>query len=119
MKPVSKDVLKIDDSESVMDLMNQELNQNTESVRELFTEKNIKVKSDLDKHQISIIARLMFQAELTGLPELKQILDEFITLRVSKDRLSRQEFVKAVQPPAQEDQVGLMSKFGQMFNRQG
>lgn len=120
MKKVSQDLLKVEDDDSVIDLFNKEMNSNQESVRELFTEKNIKVKSDLDKHQISIIARLMFQSELTDLPELKQILDEFITLRVSKDRLSRKEFVDAHR--IQQDNMqgsGLFNRFGQMFNRQG
>jgi len=112
------DVLDIQDEENVLDMFNKELNQNSESVRELFNEKNIKVKSDLDKHHISIIARLYFQAKLTDLPELMQICDEFITLRVSRDRLSRKEFVQAVQPPAQDDGGGFFNKFGNMFNRQ-
>lgn len=83
--------------------MSEELDQSFEGemshpsdvVKHVFSAKDPKVKSDLSPRQISICARLYFQAELCGLPELARVVDEFIILRISKERKSRNEFVEA------------------------
>lgn len=64
-------------------------------LKELFNGKNVKLKTQLSGDEISIVSRLYLMARITKRPYLHNILDEFITLRVSMDRQSRKEFVEA------------------------
>jgi hypothetical protein len=81
-------------------------------LKELFNSKNIKVKTDLTEDQISIVSRLFLMAHITKRPYLHTVLNEFITLRVSKDRKSRTEFVEAHKDRNQQQGKGLMGLFG-------
>lgn len=81
---------------SMLEKINDAINSG-ESVREMFSSKNIKMKSDLTEDQISAISRLIpfairIKKEL-GITILFDCLNEFIELRVSLDRKSRPEYV--------------------------
>lgn len=83
------------------ELFGNESGNNSDSmvVKELFNPKNPKVKSELTDREIKIISRLYSMSKLyyepRGTTLLKEVLDEFILERMSKDRKSRAEFVEA------------------------
>lgn len=79
----------------INELFSGELGTETDILKELFNYKNSKTKSDLNSLQISIITRLYAQAKITQNELLENVLNEFIILRISKDRLSRKEFVES------------------------
>jgi len=82
-------------------------------VKELFSEKTIKARTDLSASQISKISRAYYLASILEMPELKSLLDEFITLRISKDRKSRSEFVEGLKSKIDTGILG-----NNMMNRQ-
>lgn len=80
------------------DLFSSDVTGTSESAttKELFTNKNMRVKSDLSKYEINIISKLEAYASITGTGNIiTPIIKSFIELRASKDRLSRKEFVEA------------------------
>ena len=62
---------------------------------ELFENKNIKTRTDLSEREISIIARLEYYGKKTKNKNIGLILISFMELKLSKNRLSRQEFIDA------------------------
>ena len=62
---------------------------------ELFENKNIKTRTDLTEREISIIARLEYYGKKTKNKNIGLILISFMELKLSKNRLSRQEFIDA------------------------
>lgn len=81
-------------------------------LKELFSAKNIKLKTELTGDQVSIISRLELMADITKRPYLKTVLSEFRTHMVSKDRKSRMEFVEAHRDRQKNMQGGLMGMLG-------
>lgn len=82
-------------------------------VKELFNEKTVKARTDLSASQISKVSRAYYMANILEMPELKNLLDEFITLRISKDRKSRSEFVEGLKSKIDTGILG-----NNMLNRQ-
>jgi hypothetical protein len=62
---------------------------------ELFSNQNIKTRTDLREREISIIARLEYYGKKTKNKNIAIILTSFMELKLSRDRLSRQEFIDA------------------------
>lgn len=62
---------------------------------ELFENKNIKTRTDLSEREISIIARLEYYGKKTKNKNIGLILISFMELKLSRNRLSRQEFIDA------------------------
>lgn len=86
----------------------------TSIIKELFNPKNPKVKSDLTHDEIMLLARLYPMSkkfyEPRGIFLLKSSLDEFVLLRMSKDRKSREEFVRAHQEAQRNKEGGILDK---------
>lgn len=101
---------------NVEDLENMFSGSQSESsiLKELFSQKNFKTKTHLSGDEISIISRLYLMGRITKRPLIKDILDEFLVLRISKDRLSRKEFVDA-HKNREENKGGM---FGNLFGGQ-
>lgn len=76
-------------------------------IKELFAEMKVKARTDLSARQISKIARVYYLAELLKMPELTRLMNEFITLRISKDRSSRKEFVEGLKAKL-DNQMNMM-----------
>ena len=62
---------------------------------ELFSNQNIKTRTDLKEMEVSIIARLEYYGIKTKNKNISKILISFMELKLSKNRLSRQEFIDA------------------------
>lgn len=92
---------ELEGQRSIVDRMNDEFSSN-ESVRELFSGKNIRFKTQITEEQRSAIT-ILYGAykHITSVgiqfSGLKDLLDEFIDFGVPLDRKSRDEFVKASQ----------------------
>lgn len=93
-----KEALQINES-TLMDEFETSLSSN-EPIRELFTPKNIKFKTQLTEEQRAAVAILyhaysVMKARGIVLDSLKFVLDEYIDFGVSIDRKGREEYVDA------------------------
>jgi DNA relaxase NicK len=101
---------------NINDMFSSEVSNPSDVVKELFSGKNPKLRSDLTSEQISIISRLYFLSKSFGMPELEYFLNEFVILRISKDRLSRKEFVEAHRLADESNKkAGIFGNFAGMF----
>lgn len=114
--PISSVEQAEDDIESMEEMFSGEGATESSILKELFTVKNFKTKSQLTADEISIISRLYFMATVTKRPYLKNILDEYVTLQISRDRQSRKEFVEAHKDRQVAQKQGL---FGSLLGGNG
>lgn len=70
-------------------------------VKELFKSENIDLKTDLTDKEITALTRIYYLAMKLNISGLKNLLDKFIRLRVSKDRKGRNEVVEMMKAEAQ------------------
>ncbi len=87
-------------------LFEQDINENRliEAIEKFFEyeDKNIKTKTDIPKNEIKKIVKIYFYANLIRQYDketakiIDRMLHEYYQLRVSKDRLGREEFFKAI-----------------------
>jgi hypothetical protein len=97
-------------------LFSSEVGSESDVVKELFSSENIKVKTELNANEISIISRLELQASMTQNFYLIKVLKELETLRVSKDRKSRSEFVNSFRGIGEQNSgMNAFSKLGNIF----
>ena len=82
--------------------------------KELFETQDIEGKTELTGEQVMIISRLKILGciykDKYGLDFVNNLVDNFLTLQLSKDRKSRVEFVNAFQSKNDEKVGGLMDK---------
>lgn len=69
----------------------------SKSLKEMFSEENIKMKTDLTPKQICKLNVIREWSEYYDIPLLKHLYHRFIALRVSKDRQGRTEAVNMTQ----------------------
>jgi hypothetical protein len=79
----------------------QDTNLNKEIIKKLFDldktkPKEINLKTHLSDTEIKIITKLELINQTFNMPKLKLLIEEFKLLRVSKDRLGREELVRAL-----------------------
>ncbi|MEI6887617.1 MAG: hypothetical protein WCK31_05275 [bacterium] len=86
------------------DLLETSLSQNFETEnniktvsKELFSKTNIELKTEIDHDEINNITRLQFLKEKFMISNVDVLVQNFLKLRVSKDRKSRKEFIDALQ----------------------
>ena len=75
----------------------------TEIVKELFSVNGIKAKTEVSDREISIISRLYFLSKYINNPTLSEMLDNFLTLKISRKRKSRQEFIDGLKGMPKND----------------
>ena len=90
-------------SESLDKVFGAEQNAQQHASKELFGEDKIKTKTDLSSKQVSKIARAYYLFDICKMPEGVVLLDNFLRLRVSKDRLSRKEYVDSLRSQLEAD----------------
>jgi hypothetical protein len=80
----------------------------------LFDPKNPKIKSEFSNREIKIVCRLYILSkekyEKLGIMMLKEVLDEFVLLRISMDRKSRTEFVETHRETRKDQVNNFMQK---------
>jgi hypothetical protein len=69
----------------------------SKSLREMFSEENLKMKSDLSSKQIAKLNIIKEWSEYYDIEILRRLYSRFIALRVSKLRKGRDEAVKMTQ----------------------
>lgn len=74
----------------------QEKNEIVEVLKELFDTKKLNLITDLSPDHIALITRMLVISDLKNIPEWKQGIEIFMQLRVSKNRQSRTELIKAI-----------------------
>ena len=95
-KEISDEELSQNDLSDVSELdklFSSETSNSQDHVKELFAEDKVKARTDLSASQIVKISKAYYLFKLANMPEGKALLDTFLTLRISKDRKSRAEFV--------------------------
>lgn len=84
--------------------------------RELFSRQNIEAKTELSHNEIIHVTKLRFLKERFGVRNVEDLITSLETLRVSKDRKSRKEFVDALQTENRSNQgSGFFSGFKKLF----
>jgi hypothetical protein len=88
-------------------------NERLQVAKELFTQDNIKLKTELSDREVFLLSRLLFMAETFRIPEMTSWCENFMKLRVSHKRKGRGEFLDAVKtPPMDMSFMGGGTRFG-------
>ena len=82
---------------NIKDLFGEDSKSESDVVKELFSNSNIKTKTDVSEREISIISRLYFLSDYIDNKQLSDMLNTLLELKISKKRLSRTEFIKALE----------------------
>lgn len=72
-------------------------NQVKSVAKELFNQGQIELKTEVSHDEINNLTRLRFMRERFGIDNVETLTNSFLSLRVSKDRKSRSEFIAALQ----------------------
>jgi hypothetical protein len=108
--------LNIDADDSIESMFRNEQNAMQNDVKELFHEDKVKARTDLSTRQIKLITKAFYLAKLTGIKEVNQLLADFMTLSISKDRKSRQEYVEGLKSKIdnaiQQGTMNIRGQFG-------
>ena len=105
------------DSILTLESLDEQADNTPAPITGLFTEENIRVKTDLSPKQVFMFSRLRFFTKKLGIEGLDDFMEEYMVLAVSKNRQSRKEFVdahKAEQLSKQQGMQGLLEGFGGM-----
>lgn len=86
---------ELKDITQIEDLISKSIKEERES-KELFSKKDIEVKTDISEEETSIIARLMFLCDELDLDNFRSAIVKLMELRVSKGRKSRKEYIEAI-----------------------
>ena len=95
--------IPVDVDDSIESMFRNEMNNNQNDVKELFHEDKVKARSDISIRQVKLITKGFYLAKLTGQKEVIGLLNDFLTLSISKDRKSRAEYVQALQQKMQNE----------------
>ena len=91
------------------------LNEPSTNPKELFDISDIEGKTELSSEQVMIIARMKILADrlkkVYKLNDTGELIQHFLTLQISKDRKSREEFVSSFQSKNDQKMGGMMDKF--------
>ena len=90
-----------------------------EVLKELFKKAEIESKTELSAQQVILINQKRTIAELLGWNLLKESLDDFMLLQVSKDRKGRAEFVDGFKSERESSKVENRGVFGNMRDKMG
>lgn len=111
---------ELSNEKTMLDRMGDEFS-SQEPIRELFSSKNIRFKTQLTEEQRSAVAILYHAYRLCEkysikFDGLKFVLDEYIDFGVSVDRKSRDEFVKSTQQQIQNQAIAQQAQMQQARN---
>lgn len=106
----------VDSDDSIENMFRNEQSALQNDVKELFHEDKIKARTDLSLRQIKMITKAYYLAKLTGVDEINNLLKDFLTLSISKDRKSRAEFVEGlkakIESAIQQGTMNIRGQFG-------
>lgn len=75
-----------------------ETDNNIKSVsKELFSKKDLDLRTEVSHDEINDVTRLRFLEERFKVRNIEPLVQSFLALRVSKDRKSRREFIEGLQ----------------------
>ena len=115
-EPKLNAVSKIEDVE---EFLSQDMGDDTSErkiAKELFSNEDVLTKTDLSDNQINILTRLYFLAEEMEDKDLSSVIDKFVTLRISRKRKSRGEFIEALKGiDDSQSGAGMLGNMGKMF----
>ena len=85
----------------------QDKNEVVEVLKELFDAGKIKLISDVDPDEIRLITRINAIAEMKNLDVWQKVVNEYMSLLLSKNRRSRYEIIDAIKGYQMRQQGGL------------
>lgn len=117
-KPLPQDIPEIDEEsipqgDSIADLLNKAVNENNEAVRDIFSGKDVKNKTDLSDRKIILVTKGLYLAKRFNLPKLHEVINNYLELRISKNRGSRKEYIEGLKAKIEQQMMQ-----GAMQNRQ-
>lgn len=89
--------------------------------KELFDDQKIDLRTEVSDEEIKNLARLRFMSTHFKCSTMDVVIDSFLSLRVSKERKSRGEFIQALQTERRNNEEGQTAKvFQKLFgSREG
>ena len=107
--------LDADESSRLDKMMLAEQQSSQDNVKELFHEDKVKARTDISARQIKLVTKAFYLAKITGMKEIYAILNDFLTLSISKDRKSRAEYVEGLKArimDSMRDSANIRGQFG-------
>jgi len=89
------------DIKNIESIISSQIKDEKES-KEIFNVKDIKARTDINDNEISVISRLLFLCDDLELTNLRQAVNNFMILRLSKSRKSRKEFIESLKMSNQQ-----------------
>lgn len=106
----------VEDFEAMLQGSDQDDSSEKKIAKELFSNQELKTKTDLSDNQISLLTKGYFLADELGDERLRAVFDTFIELRISRKRKSRAEFIEALKGMDEVNkQAGMFGRLGSMF----
>lgn len=96
----------------------QQQNEMAEVLKELFDTNKTPLITDLSKDEIKLVTRIKMISELKDIPIWDTGITLFMKLMLSHQRKSRKEILEAI-AGYYKQRMGLMSKIGSAFSRDG
>lgn len=96
---------------------NQEKNELAEVLKELFNVNKIEMITELTDDEISLMTRILIIAELKGIENWNTGLAFFMKLKLSKNRSSRNELLKAISGYSQQRSMMSRMNPSNWFNK--
>lgn len=91
--------------------------QNKNDSGRLLDKKDVEVKTELNDVEIVTIAKLDFIAERYKIPALNEFTNKLMTLKISRNRKGRGEFIQGLHADERRDTGGEQGFFSKLFNR--
>lgn len=86
------------------------------TVRDLVTGQDIDLKSELNTKEIVAATRLLFMSERYQMPHFTHFVNNFLRLRVSKERKGRVEFIQGLHATEKKEQGKDLTPLAQLID---
>jgi hypothetical protein len=97
---------------NIEDLQLEENESAVKEAKQLFSSNEPATRTELEERDIKIIMKLLFYERLTKTGLIEKLVNDFLVLRISKNRQSRKEFVEALRNSlVQESRINSLEKF--------
>lgn len=97
------------------DIIKQNADERKSGASALFEDQNIDLKTELTQHEILRVAQLRFMSSRYHMQGVDAFLDNFLRLKVSKDRRGRGEFIQGLHAEERREKGADLSPLQALF----
>lgn len=84
--------------------------------KELFSNKDVRVRTELNAKEIRSIAKINFMSDGYKIPSLRAFVDDYMALKISYQRKSREEFISALHAEEKKKRMEAEGEGGGMID---